>query len=288
MSRKKISIYIPCFNVETFIESCIAGILNQTYPVDEILIVDDGSRDSTVKIARQYPVKIIEHPYNKGLAAARNTAFQHASNELVASLDADCVPNPDWLSTLVLLLDDSKTGVVGGRLVETALFCLADYWRESHLRQDWGDARVNNPLFMFGNNNIIRKSVLLSTGGYNEDMRTNGEDADISQRIRTSGYNLIYEPRAVVNHKRQDSLTSILDAYWRYWRFGAKAYLGKSSVIDLLRHCARHLIVDFGMAVSRDVRARNYSLLGIDFLLPCYMIYRDIDAYIKQSSYSTN
>lgn len=286
MSDNRVSLYIPCFNVENFIGSCIVGVLSQTYPVDEILIIDDGSQDNTARLASQYPVKLISHSFNKGLAAARNTAFQHASNEFVASLDADCVPDSEWLATLMPLLDDPRVGAVGGRLFETELLCLADHWRRSHLRQDWGDTRVDNPLFMFGNNSVMRKSALTATGGYDEAMHTNGEDADVSKRIRAQGYNLIYEPKAVVSHKRRDTLASILDTYWRYWRFGARAYLGQSYATDLLRHCARHLLIDFGTVISQDVKARDYSLIGIDFLLPGYMIYRDIDAYIKQPSSS--
>ena len=282
MHHQKISLYVPCFNVEQFIDDCLEGVLTQTYSIDEILIIDDGSRDDTVEIARRYPVKIIEHSSNKGLAAARNTAICHASNELVASLDADCVPSSTWLENLLPLLEDSKTGAVGGKLVETALHCTADYWRRSHLRQDWGGDRVYNPSFVFGNNNIVRKSVVLSAGGYDESMRTNGEDADISNRMRTLGYKLIYEPKAIVNHKRQDTLLSILDTYWRYWRFGAKAYLGESSVQDLLRHNVRHWTVDLGKAMYRDIKEKNYSLLWVDLLLPCYMTMRDITTYQNQ------
>src|SRR5215218_6489486 len=66
-----VSLYIPCYNVERFIARCIEGALAQTHSVDEILIIDDGCKDDTLKIAAKYPVRIIRHPVNKGLSAAR-------------------------------------------------------------------------------------------------------------------------------------------------------------------------------------------------------------------------
>ena len=64
-------------------------------------MVDDGSCDKTIQIVSQYPVKIIRHKANKGLAAARNTAVKNIKTDFVASLDADCLPEPDWLLRLM-------------------------------------------------------------------------------------------------------------------------------------------------------------------------------------------
>ncbi len=91
MISGKVSLYIPCYNAERYIARAIEGALRQTNALDEILVVDDGSKDGTREIASRYPVRIISHDRNRGLAAARNTGFRNARNELVASLDADCV-----------------------------------------------------------------------------------------------------------------------------------------------------------------------------------------------------
>src|ERR1700675_1360019 len=102
----KVFVYIPCYNAASYLECSLTGLLNQTRPPDEILIIDDGSSDNSVEVASRFPVKVIRHEKNKGLAAARNTAFRAARNELVASLDADCIADPDWLARLVTQLDD--------------------------------------------------------------------------------------------------------------------------------------------------------------------------------------
>src|SRR5215831_14943417 len=83
----KISVYIPAYNVADYLPRCLEALFAQTLPPDEILVIDDGSRDASAEIASKYPsVALIHHGTNKGLGAARNTATRAARNELVASL----------------------------------------------------------------------------------------------------------------------------------------------------------------------------------------------------------
>ena len=125
----KVSLYIPCYNADKFIDEALRGVKLQTYPVDEIIVVDDGSTDDTVAKASRYNVRIIRHGENKGLAAARNTAVTNAKNEFVASLDADCVPSADWLERLMKNCTGEKIAGVGGKLIERYASTIADRWR---------------------------------------------------------------------------------------------------------------------------------------------------------------
>lgn len=230
-------------------------------------------------------MRIVKHETNRGLAAARNTAFRRARNELVAGLDADCVPEIDWLEKLVADFEDERLAAAGGRLVETVLDSVADRWRKAHMTQDWGDARVNNPPFMFGNNIVIRKSVVAEVGWYDERLRTNGEDADLSRRIRAKGYNVIYDPSATVRHLRHDSVRSILDAYWRYWRFGSRAYFHDITLKAVLRNLySSHFKGHFVRIIGQDWRCKNYELLWLDVLLLMYMAYRDLWLFLNAAT----
>ena len=65
----KIALYIPCFNAEKTIRVCLNAVFHQVRPADDILVIDDGSTDMTVKIAKKYPVRIITHVKNLGLAS---------------------------------------------------------------------------------------------------------------------------------------------------------------------------------------------------------------------------
>jgi len=276
----RVSLYIPCLNVEGYIAPVLEGVLHQSLPVDEILIVDDGSTDRTVEIAGRYPVTIVRHERNRGLAPARNTGFLRSRNDLVAALDADCVPDATWLETLVSAMANPSVALAGGKLVETRLDSVADRWRQSHMPQDWGDARIVNPKFVFGSNTVARKSAVDEVGGYDERMRTNGEDVDLSQRLRARGHDFIYEPAALVRHLRRDSVASVLSAYWRWWRFGVNAYADGVRLSSIAATFYRaHFRTSFLQCAAKDLRERKFGLLPLDLLVPVYMPYRDLRLY---------
>jgi cellulose synthase/poly-beta-1,6-N-acetylglucosamine synthase-like glycosyltransferase len=278
----KMSVYIPAFNSAEFLSRAIDGLLAQTLPADEILVIDDGSSDATAEIAARYPgVTLVRHPYNRGLGAARNTGFSTARNELVASLDADCAPDPRWLAGLVRHFDDPKVAGVGGRLIEGNQRTIPDRWRRAHMAQEWGDQPLHNPRFLFGCNNMLRKSAVREAGGYDESMRTNGEDTDISRRLRDKGWDLLYDPEPLVLHLRHDTARSILDTYWRWWRFGVRAYANGVRLRSVLGHALfvhfRHTFLDL---VRSDLNARRFDLLGLDLAALVYFPYRDFRLWL--------
>jgi GT2 family glycosyltransferase len=278
----KISVYIPAYNSAEYLSRAIEGLLAQTRPADEILVIDDGSRDATAEIAARYPaVTLVRHRNNCGLGAARNTAFRTARHELVASIDADCVPEPGWLAALVRHFDDPQIAGVGGRLIEGNQRTVADRWRRAHMPQEWGEKQLENPRFLFGCNNMFRRSAVLAVGAYDESMRTNGEDSDLSRRLRDRGWNLLYDPEGRVVHLRHDTMRSILDTYWRWWRFGIRAYANGVRLRSVLGHAVFvHFRYTFLGLVRRDLQARRFDLLGLDLVALGYFPYRDFRLWL--------
>ena len=272
-----ISVYIPAYNVAEFLDRCIQSLLKQSLRPEEILVVDDGSKDDSAQIAAQYPgVTLIRHAANKGLAAARNTAMRAARCELVASIDADCIASASWLEELRRYLNDPEIGGVGGKLTEGVRDTLADRWRAVHMPQHWGDRTLTEPRFLFGCNTLFRKSAVLALGGYDERNRTNGEDTDICERLKARGWKLLYAPSANCTHLRHDTTRSILDAYWRWWRFGVNAYARGPRLRSVVGHALFvHFRYNFLEAAGKDFQARRWDLLAFDFLLLAYMPYRD-------------
>lgn len=105
----KISIIIPVFNVDQFIERCILSALNQTYKNIEVVIIDDCGIDNSIRIAQNIlnnPLynkisKIVKHKKNRGLSAARNTGINVSSGEYVYFLDSDDEISLDCIELLV-------------------------------------------------------------------------------------------------------------------------------------------------------------------------------------------
>ena len=106
----KISIIIPVYNVEKYIEECLASVVGQTTTAQmECILIDDCGRDNSVAIAERYiehykgsiPFKLLHHERNKGLSAARNTAIREAKGEYVYFLDSDDKLFPDSIANLL-------------------------------------------------------------------------------------------------------------------------------------------------------------------------------------------
>ena len=285
---QKVTVYIPAYNVAEFLAHCIEALLAQTVPADELLVIDDGSSDFSAEIASRYlQVTLIKHPINKGLGAVRNTAMRAARNELVASVDADCVAAPSWLAELKRNLSDPAIVGVGGKLTEGVQRGTADRWRAVHMPQHWGDTPIRGLRFLYGCNNLLRRSAVLAAGGYNEKMCTNGEDTDLCMRLHEKNWEFLYAPSAQCTHLRHDTARSILDTYWRWWRFGVNAYAHGPRLRSVLGHAIFvHFRYNFLGPLRKDIRARRWKLAAFDFLVPGYFLYRDFRLWLstKRSS----
>ncbi len=223
MSENRVSVYVPAYNAEPYLEACLTAIRTQDYPLEDIVVINDGSTDNTAEIARRMEVNLVNQSRNMGLGAARNLAFQTISSPFIASLDADCVPDPDWLTNLMEQFDSDRVAGVGGKLLEKYQDCAPDRWRARHMKQHRGDTVIINPLFLYGNNNVFRREAVLAAGNYptTDEYRTNYEDHYMSQKLYESDWTLKYTPDARVYHLRRDTWRSIYHTSWR-WYFNGK------------------------------------------------------------------
>lgn len=275
-----VSIYIPCYNAEKSIKRCLKAALRQKYPVKQVVVIDDGSEDKTYKIASQYPVRIIRHKKNKGLAASRNTAIKHINSEFIAALDADCLPDPDWLEQLMKMFTSLKVAGVGGRLEDFYRKTSVDLWRANHMKQSWAE-RVESPPFLFGSNTVFRKEALIDVGLYREAFKTNYEDVDICKRLSNRGWKIVYTKEATAYHLKQDNICSLLNTYWR-WNL---PYYKKINWYSDLKTFKAKIKDNIGLAnryIEEDLACGKNNLIYLDFLLSFHHSLRDFEYFISK------
>ena len=108
--HRSVSVIIPAFNAETYLASAIASALGQSCAVTEIIVVDDGSTDSTAAVARRYGdrVRLIQQR-NRGLSAARNVGLASAHGMFIVFLDADDILFPDMVASTTDLLQRTES-----------------------------------------------------------------------------------------------------------------------------------------------------------------------------------
>jgi len=261
-----ISVYVPCRNGASTLRACLEALLSQTYPVAEIIVVDDGSSDTTASIvvAVGGSVRAVSHPVHLGLPQARNTALAQVRHELVASVDADVVPEPQWLECMVRAMSTRATALVAGRLVASDRSRIADRWRMAHLMQDAGDLPQSNPRHLSGSNTLVRRGAIQAIGGYPDD-----EDGlvtpRIGRRLASMGYMCRYEPHARAWHLRQDTSRTVLRTWWGWLRPPAERAGSFASGEGLVSRRA-DVLGRFRRAMVVDMEAGQADLAYISLL----------------------
>jgi mycofactocin system glycosyltransferase len=178
--------------------------------VARIIVIDDNSPvpiDTPSRTDDGVPITLHRRAVRGGPAAARNNGLEAVTTELVAFIDADCEPEPDWLDGLIPLFADEQVALVAPRIVPTepvgAQSVLA---RFEHHRSglDLGNragrvrARTRVP-YVPSAAFVARAEVLQALGGFDEEMQV-GEDVDLVWRLDEADWSVRYQPTATVAH----------------------------------------------------------------------------------------
>lgn len=197
----KVSVLIPAYNEENYIDRTLMALQEQDYPNIEVIVVNNASTDGTVdkveafiaKYARETtPIQLV-HELRQGTNYARESARRHASGSVIAQLDADCIPHPQWISRgLRLLIRGKRVAVTGpydyfdgGFLMRYAsgiAQCLT-YPLTNELAQVAGRGAI-----LIGGNALIRSAALQMVGGYNTELTFYGDDIDLGARLSALGH----------------------------------------------------------------------------------------------------
>ena len=208
----KVSVVVCAYDAADTIDDCLTSLSKLTYPLVEVIVVNDGSRDATASIARQHAaVRVIDVP-NGGLSAARNVGLAHAAGEIVAYTDADVRVDADWLTYLVQPMLASDVAGAGGPNVVPP----DDPWVAQCVARAPGgpshvmlDDRIAE--HVPGCNMAFRRQELLSIDGFNPVYLRAGDDVDICWRLQAKGRRIGFAASALVWHHRRASV----NAYWR-------------------------------------------------------------------------
>lgn len=272
MSRKY-SLYIPCYNAEKTIAKCLSSVMHQDMPFDEVMVIDDGSTDSSAEIAMQSGAEVISLDGNQGLAAARNRGVSACRNDFIASIDADVVLKKDWLSQIDKYFNPERFAGISGRLIEKQDDAYAR-WRSANMRQHWGETARFVP-FMYGALSVFDRKVLLDAGGYDAKYKTNYEDYDICKRIGEKGRKLFYIPYAKAEHIKQDTVSSLLSSFWK-WQF---YYYSEKNIYTDMEKLSVKLKENIGLSnrlLRKSISDGNNESVYLDFLLGVFLIFKDI------------
>lgn len=256
-----ISIIVPCYNEELFLPLLFNAIekLDTTNVSYEVIIVDNGSSDKSVVIAKNHnAVVLIKHKGN--ISALRNFGAKIANGSLLAFLDADCIPGSKWLEEAYKYVERPDVGIFGsiphcpkdGTWVEKAWLATIPHG-------------INDTGFLCTANMFIKQNVFTLVNGFNERLST-GEDYDICQRILQTGYRAIHDDKIIVVHRRYPK------TLWE--RFKKEIWYGKEMVNILkIKPCYRPFWASlvWGLCLIVVLLSTLLMKFGLHFIL-CIII----------------
>ena len=235
----KISVIVCTFNGSRTLSKCLESLLRLDYPNYEVIVVNDGSTDTTAKIASNYGFRVITTE-NRGLSSARNTGLNAATGEIVAYIDDDAHADPHWLRYLAsTFMNTQHVGVGGPNIAPPDDGLIAECVAHSpgnpvHILLSDSEAE-----HIPGCNMAFRKSALEAIGGFDPQFRIAGDDVDVCWRLQQNGWTLGYSPGAMVWHHRRNSIR----AYWKQQHnYGkAESFLGKEMAGKVQSCWPRHM-----------------------------------------------
>jgi GT2 family glycosyltransferase len=214
----RVSVVICAYNAADTIADCLASLDRLEYPNYEVIVVNDGSKDATGEIAREWwaragrPAKRVIDVANGGLSRARNIGLEQATGEIVAYTDADVRVDPLWLAYLVQpFLTSDVVGSGGPNVVPgddpAVAQCVA--------RAPGGPAHVllddRIAEHVPGCNMAFRRDALRAIDGFNPIYLRAGDDVDVCWRLQARGWKIGFAAAALVWHRHRTSVK----AYWR-------------------------------------------------------------------------
>ena len=196
--EKKISIIVPSYNEEKNISRCLTSLLRVDYSPQkkEIILVDNGSTDSTVSIALNIGVRVI---VKKGVNVGelRNIGVDESKGDIFAFLDADCSVDRSWCYEALSIFKDEDIGVTGS--------CLLPPHNGNWIEKIWGtylykkSSDNRDALYINSGNFFIKKEAFLAVEGFSNEL-VSSEDTDICNRINKAGYKIYYNNKIKAIH----------------------------------------------------------------------------------------
>ena len=231
--KTKVSVVIPNFNGQEYLEKCVDSLMMQTVRSFEIIIVDDASSDdSFLNIQKKYPAngafprtRYISHEHNLGFCKSVNDGIKAAESEYIFLLNNDTEVDSECIRQLYrTICSNDSIFSVGAKMVSLQNPDVMDNAGDFYCNLGWAytpakDKQANHfqkrkKIFSAcGGAVMYRKSLLEELGYFDEKHFAYLEDVDLGYRANLNGYSNLYEPKAIVKHAGSASSGSRYNAF---------------------------------------------------------------------------
>ena len=218
MSQPGVSVVIPVWNGRDLLLRLLEKLRGQTYPITEVLAVDNGSEDGAAEAAEQAGARVLRLGANRGFASAVNQGIEACRTELVALVNSDVEPEPDWLGHLARAMDSADVWFATGKTLSASQRNRIDgtydligrsacAWRVGNGHLDGPEFSQARPIAMApATAALFRTELFHRVGLLDTAFESYLEDVDFGLRCAIEGLGGVYVPKAVAYHWGSASL----------------------------------------------------------------------------------
>lgn len=202
LGQPVVSVVIPAHNEEKWIADCLGSVLRDSYPHKEVVVVNDGSTDSTGETLKRFPVTVVRNEKPVGPSSARNIGVKEAMGEIIVFIDAHCIVDDDqWIKKFLRFFRDPEVGAVAGYLKR----------KPSRIGASLTFKVDTQRRLIKSANAAYRKAVFEQVGGFDPSLEWVG-DAALTYKVRRSGWKIVHSRDIEVVHA--EKLWSIKRAFF--------------------------------------------------------------------------
>ncbi|MFX0095619.1 MAG: glycosyltransferase [Candidatus Hodarchaeota archaeon] len=284
-----VTVIIPVKNRKDLILMTLHSIMKQSHCPSEVIVVDDRSTDGTWKTLVHFK-ETITLPFalflyrtkngSKGPGIARNYGLSHASSELVAFTDSDCIADKSWLFKLThpLLNPEKPTELVGtSGKVRT--------YRKDFIGEFCDAMELLNPppnlYFLVTANCCYKRTILEDSGGFKKELRRH-EDSELSSRLLNQGYRFEFVPDAIIYHYFSPKIGDLIRTFSKWGQGAYDRYKVEGTIISRTEEDIKKVNRRFSRPESFP-ELMKVLFRQIDLLTLVSWIIRDIQALIISS-----
>ena len=252
-SEKKVSVVVVNWNGQRFLEDCLGSLSRQTYANREIILVDNGSTDSSVSYVREkFPdVKIIELRENTGFTGGNAAGLKAADGDFVALVNNDTRADEQWLENLVEpMRKDPRIGICASKLVVAdteSIDSAGDGMTSAGVGFNRGHGADLNtysslePVFAACAAGAVYRCKMIDEIGFlDEDFFLYDEDVDLSFRAQLAGWKCVFVPDAIVHHRGNATSVRLSDTHVYYHTRNLEFVWIKNMPAGLMLRFAHH------------------------------------------------
>ena len=270
---KKITIIIPLYNAEKYIEECIKSIIDAEPRDKEIIVVNNNSTDKSPEIVSKFKKVKLVHELKKGPSAARNKGIKESTGEILLFLDDDLIIDKNYIMEIVNTFNENKKIMaVGG--------CAHSYDQKSIIS-------LSHEVRLMGYN-PNRKGIfevktiptmtfstykkIIDKIGYFDENLMGAEDYDLCLRIRNAGYKCVMNNKAIVYHHNPTNMKSLINRWFKYGKWWVQANR-KHNMLSEIAPTVIWLILLIVSIILLIVNIKFIFVTLVIFILPWIMYY---------------